>query len=228
MTRENILIVEDETDIVELIRYNLLREGYQVRTSTTGENALQLVQAEIPDLILLDLMLPGIDGLTICRQLKTSPEYRGIPIVMVTAKGDESDIVTGLEMGADDYITKPFSVKVLLARVKSVLRRLNAPEADENEAIDLELIRIVPDRFEVFVSGNPIKLTQTEFKILHALARRAGRVFTRYQIVDLARGSDAMVTDRSVDVHIASLRRKLGDAGVSIETVHGVGYRCKE
>lgn len=226
--RENLLVVEDEQDIVELMRYNLQREGYQVRTSTSGETALQMVRAEKPELILLDLMLPGIDGLSICRQLKSDNEYKAIPIIMVTAKGDETDIVMGLEMGADDYITKPFSIKVLLARIKSVLRRTTSPEPEEGESIQIGSIRIIPDRFEVTVGTEVIKLTQTEFRIFQALARRAGRVFTRYQLVDLARGGDTMVTDRSVDVHIASLRKKLGEYGGIIETVHGIGYRCKE
>ncbi len=228
MPRNSILIVEDESDIVELMKYNLQREGYVISTCLSGEEALKLVQTETPDMILLDLMLPGIDGLSICRKLKEDPKYREIPIIMVTAKGDEVDIVTGLEIGADDYITKPFSTRVLLARVKTLFRRMNQPVPNDSEVIEIESIRIDPERFEVFVAGTSVKLTQTEFRILHALARRPGRVFTRYQIVDLVRGNDAVVTDRSVDVHIASLRRKLGDAGQFVETVHGVGYRCKE
>ncbi|MDK9700128.1 MAG: response regulator transcription factor [bacterium] len=229
MNREMIYIVEDEDDIAELERYNLIRDGYRVKVFGTGEAALEQIKTEPPDLLLLDLMLPGIDGLTVCRRIKNEFFKATFPVIMVTAKGEEADIVTGLELGADDYIVKPFSPRVLLARVKSVLRRQQTSEVEiDNESIKHDAMSILPDRHEVIVEGKPVKLTGTEFRILYALVRRVGRVFTRYQLVDFARGGDAMVTDRSIDVHIVAIRRKLGEIGKLIETVHGVGYRCKE
>ncbi|MCK4283862.1 MAG: winged helix-turn-helix domain-containing protein, partial [Candidatus Brocadiae bacterium] len=173
-------------------------------------------------------MLPGVDGLEVCRLLKNDPRTSHAAIVMLTAKGEEADIVAGLELGADDYVTKPFSPRVLVARVRAVLRRKLAEPADENSPVKLGQMSIHPGRHEVLVQGEPVELTATEFRILHFLARRSGWVFTRYQIVDGAQGPDAMVTDRSVDVHIVSLRRKLGALGSQIETVRGVGYRLKD
>ena len=228
MSGENILVVDDEQNILELIKYNLDQERYRVTTVGSGEEALKQTHAQIPDLIILDLMLPGIDGLDVCRELKNDPKTAHIPIVMLTVKGEESDIVIGLELGADDYITKPFSPKVLLARLKAVLRRRKSEPAGETDVLTFGELMIHPGRYEVSVQGKPIKLTSTEFRILHLLAQRPGWVFTRYQIVDAARGEDAAVTDRSVDFHITSLRRKLGLCSDYIETVWGVGYRFKE
>jgi two-component system phosphate regulon response regulator PhoB len=228
MASEHILAVDDEEDILELIRFNLKREGYKVSCAATGEEALRQVRTDKPDLVLLDLMLPGLDGLEVCKRLKREPRTEDIPIIMVTAKGEESDVVAGLELGADDYVTKPFSPKVLVARVRAVLRRHNAEPVEENAGIRIHDIVINPGRHEVLAAGKNVSLTFTEFRILHFLARRPGWVFTRMQIVDAARGEDVAVTDRSVDVHIVSLRRKLGDAGEYIETVRGVGYRFKE
>ncbi|MCE5314954.1 MAG: response regulator [Armatimonadota bacterium] len=228
MAKEKILVVDDEEDILKLVDYNLAKEGYRVGTVNSGEQALIEARSGSPDLILLDLMLPGVDGLDVCRILRSDPSTRTIPIVMLTAKGEEADIVTGLELGADDYITKPFSPRVLVARVKAVLRRDKTQPASESDVITIHGIRIDPHRHRVEVDDQPIDLTLTEFRILHALARRPGWVFTRYQIVECSRGEDSEVTDRSVDVHIVSLRRKLGDAGANIDTVRGVGYRFKE
>ncbi|MCE5323789.1 response regulator [bacterium] len=228
MPNEKVLIVDDEEDILRLVEYNLAKEGYSTETVTTGELALIGARASLPDLILLDLMLPGVDGLNVCRILRSDPVTKAIPIIMLTAKGEESDIVAGLELGADDYITKPFSPKVLIARVKAVLRREKTEPATESDIITIHDIRIDPGRHVVTIGSETIELTLTEFRILHALARRPGWVFTRYQIVEWSRGEDSEVTDRSVDVHIVSLRRKLGDAGKHIETVRGVGYRLKE
>lgn len=225
MANECILIVEDETDILELLRYNLNREGYKVLEATTGEEALAIVRKHTPDLVLLDLMLPKIDGLEVCRQVRGSAETKTLPIIMLTAKGEEADIVTGLELGADDYMTKPFSPRVLLARVRAVLRRQLTELPGENESLNIHNISIHPGRHEVLVDGEPVNLTRTEFQVLHYLARRAGWVFTRYQIVDAVHGDDYAVTERSVDVQIVGLRKKLGDAGKYIETVRGVGYR---
>lgn len=228
MANERVLIIEDEEDILELLRYNLSREGYQVSGVGSGEDGLKKVQSELPDLVVLDLMLPGIDGLEVCRRLKTSETTRDIPVVMVSAKGEETDIVSGLELGADDYITKPFSPKILLARVRAVLRRKTEEVAGEQAALKIHELSMDPGRFEVKIDGEVIQLTVTEFKILHFLGRHPGWVFTRYQIVDAVKGENYAVTDRSVDVQIVGLRKKLGAFSDYIETVRGVGYRFKE
>jgi DNA-binding response OmpR family regulator len=228
MSGEKILVVDDEENIRELVRYNLAREGYQVTTVGSGEEALKQASSKIPDLIVLDLMLPGMDGFDVCRQLKNDSRTAHIPIVMLTVKGEESDIVVGLELGADDYITKPFSPKVLLARLKAVLRRREKEPIGESDVMTIGDLTIHPGRHEVLVQGKPVKLTSTEFRILHLMARKPGWVFTRYQIVDAARGENIAVTARSVDFHITSLRRKLGPCSDYIETVWGVGYRFKE
>jgi two-component system alkaline phosphatase synthesis response regulator PhoP len=226
MAKEVILIVDDEEDIRELVALNLRREGYQILTCDTGERALELVRSKKPDLVVLDLMLPGVDGLEVCRRLKADPDSRRIPVVMLTAKGEETDIVAGLELGADDYVTKPFSGKVLVARVRRLLRR-QVKEIEEGGIVRVEGVTIDPIRREVLIDGKPVTLTLTEFNILHTLAKRPGVVFTRYQIVDRIHGDDYLVTDRAVDVQIVALRRKLGSCGKLIETVRGVGYRLK-
>jgi two-component system alkaline phosphatase synthesis response regulator PhoP len=228
MAKEKVLVVDDEEDLLELLRFNLSKEGYQVSCATSGGEALKSVRSDVPDLILLDLMLPDIDGLEVARRLRHDSDTRNIPIVMLTAKGEEADIVTGLELGADDYITKPFSRKVLVARLRAVLRRKGGEAPEEDSVIAIHDLVIHPGRREVLVNGKPAKLTFTEFGILHFLARKVGWVFTRSQIVDAVRGDDYFVTDRSVDVQIVGLRKKLGQAGQCIETVRGVGYRFKE
>lgn len=232
MAHENVLVVDDEREILELVKYNLDREGYRVTTVATGEDALAATRRTMPDVIVLDLMLPGVDGLEVCRRLKADPATRAIPIVMLTAKGSEADVVAGLELGAADYVTKPFSPRVLAARIRAVLRR-NQEAADDEGTIRVKDLTIHPGRHQVLVGGRPVELTATEFRILRFLARRPGWVFTRQQIVDAAQGDDVyvqerFVTDRSVDVHIVSLRRKLGPAGSYIETVRGVGYRLQD
>ncbi len=228
MAKEKILVVDDEEDILELLKFNLSREGYQVSCAASGEEALSQVRSKTPDLMVLDLMLPGIDGLEVAKSLKQDPETKNIPIVMLTAKGEEADIVTGLELGADDYITKPFSPRILVARVRAVLRRKTKEPPDETSVLRVHDLEIHPGRHEVLVNGKPIPLTFTEFGILGYLVRRPGWVFTRSQIVDAVRGDDYFVTDRSVDVQIVGLRKKLGPAGRYIETVRGIGYRLKE
>lgn len=228
MAKENILIVEDEEDILELVAYNLTKEGFRVKGVLTGEDALKKATKESPDLILLDLMLPGLDGLDVCRTLKSDPETKHIPVIMLTAKGEESDIITGLELGADDYLTKPFSPKVLIARIRAVLRRKSRQPEDKTSVLNIHDLIIHPGRHEVLINGNSITLTATEFRILHYLARRPGWVFTREQIVDAVHGEDYPVTNRSVDVQIVGLRKKLGQAENYIETVRGLGYRFKE
>lgn len=227
MSKATILVVDDEEDIRELVALNLDREGYTVLTCETGEQALALARAKKPDLVLLDLMLPGIDGLEVCKRLKADPARQHVPVVMLTAKGEESDIVAGLELGADDYVTKPFSGKVLVARVRRLLRKATEM-GDDKALVKVHGLVIDPARHEVALHGKPVTLTLTEFNILHTLARRPGLVFTRYQIVDAIHGDDYLVTDRAVDVQIVALRRKLGASGKLIETVRGVGYKFKD
>jgi two-component system phosphate regulon response regulator PhoB len=227
MAHESILAVEDDEDILELLKYNLAKEGYRVTAVTTGEEGLRLAHATTPDLILLDLMLPGVDGLEVCRSLKMDAKTRLAPIIMLTAKGEEADIVTGLELGAEDYITKPFSTRVLLARVRTVLRRRHTAPPGEDALLKIHDLVIDPGRHEVLVQGQPVDLTATEFRLLHLLARRPGWVLTRTHIVEGIHGDDYPVTDRAVDVKIVALRKKLGPAAQYVETVRGVGYRFK-
>ncbi len=227
MAHENILAVEDDEDILELLKYNLGKEGYRVTAVTTVEEGLRLARSAAPDLILLDLMLPGVDGLEVCRSLKMDPKTRLASIIMLTAKGEESDIITGLELGAEDYITKPFSTRILLARVRAVLRRRRTEPPGAEALLKIHDLVIDPDRHEVLVQGQPVELTATEFRLLHLLARRPGWVLTRAHIVEGIHGDDYPVTDRAVDVKIVALRKKLGDAAQYIETVRGVGYRFK-
>lgn len=230
MANDTILIVDDEEDILQLIRYNLEKEGYKALSTTSGEQALIEAKRHLPNLIILDLMLPGVDGIEVCKQLRAFEETKLIPILMVTAKSEESDIITGLEVGADDYITKPFSPKVLVARVRSILRRSSRnPLADGREPIvEIHNIRIDTAKHEVMVAGTPISLSVTEFSILEFLARNPGWVFSRNQIIGAVKGEDYPVTERSVDVQILGLRKKLGDLGYIIETIRGIGYRLKE
>ena len=223
-----ILVVEDEPDLCEVIRYNLQGEGFELIGTGDGEEGWRLVREQHPQLVLLDLMLPGMDGLEICRRMKEDEATRGIAVIMVTARGEESDIVLGLELGADDYVTKPFSPRELVARVKAVLRR----DRREGEAATGRLVAdpivIDRDRHEVKVDDRRIDLTPTEFRLLEALATSPGRVFTREQLIRQAIGEGVVVTERNVDVHIKSLRKKLGDARGLIETIRGVGYRFLE
>ncbi|MBD3266012.1 response regulator [bacterium] len=228
MVKENILVVDDEEDILDLVQYNLTKNGYTITCVTTGEDALKSAKSNEPDLIVLDLMLPGVDGLEVCKILKNDSKTKNIPIIMLTAKGEEADIVTGLELGADDYITKPFSPRVLIARVRAVIRRQGDDSTVEQDTLTIHEMVIHPGRHEVTVQGAPVDLTYTEFRVLFFLARRPGWVFTRNQIIDAVRGDDYPVTDRSVDVQIVGLRKKLGPCGDYIETVRGVGYRFKE
>jgi two-component system phosphate regulon response regulator PhoB len=225
---ETILIVDDEKDILELVAYNLGAKGYRTINASTGEDALKTSRSEKPDLILLDLMLPGIDGLEVMKALKADAATRNIPTLMLTAKGEEADIVRGLELGADDYITKPFSTRVLLARVQAVLRRKRDTKSLPSNKLRIHDLEIDKGRRRVLSEGEPVDLTFTEFQILSFLAARPGWVYTRSQIVDAVRGDSYPVTDRSVDVQIVGLRRKLGACGKYIETVRGVGYRFRE
>lgn len=227
MSSPAILVVDDEEDILELVRFNLQKEHFEVLCAGSGEEALKIVRNSPPLLVILDWMLPGMNGLEICRKLKSQSATQAVPIIMLTAKGGEAEVVAGLEAGADDYVTKPFSPKVLAARVRANLRRTDQLPAPD-QALHIHDLCIDPGRFQVTVKGRPVELTFTEFHTLHTLAKRPGRVFTRYQIVDAIRGENAAVTDRAVDVQIVSLRKKLGSGGRYIETVRGVGYRFKD
>jgi two-component system phosphate regulon response regulator PhoB len=228
MARTRLLVVDDELDILELVQYNLRKAQYDVVCVASGEEALAQVRSAPPDLIVLDLMLPGVDGLEVCKALKRDTRTAAIPIVILTARGEDADIVAGLELGADDYLTKPFSSRVLLARIRAVLRRHHAEPVAEDAVITHHGLVLHPGRHEVLVEGQPVPLTLTEFRVLHLLARHPGWVFTRNQIIAAAQGTDVSVTERSVDVHIVSLRRKLGILGEEIETIRGVGYRLQE
>jgi two-component system phosphate regulon response regulator PhoB len=223
-----IFAVDDEENILELVDYVVTQGGFSVRRFSTGEAALSEIKQTKPDLLILDLMLPGVDGISVCRQLKNDQNLADIPIIMLTAKGEEADIVTGLELGADDYIPKPFSPKVLIARVKAVLRRNKQEFVEEGDLIRAFNISIHQGKREVTVDDQFVELTNSEFRLLHFLASRPGWVFTRYQIVDAVRGEDYPVTERAIDVQVVGLRKKLGESGKYIETVRGVGYRFKE
>jgi len=228
MAKEKIFVVDDEEDILDLVEYILSKEGYKLRRFTSGEDVLKAIRQDKPELLLLDLMLPGVDGLDVCKMIKRDDELGNLPIIMLTAKGEEADIVSGLEIGADDYITKPFSSRVLLARIKAILRRQNSRLSNDESIIEIEGITIHPGRHEVTIEGNRIDLTFSEFRLLQLLAKRPGWVYSRYQIVDALRGSDYPVTERAVDVQVVGLRKKLGKKGRLIETVRGVGYKFRE
>ncbi len=229
MESGKIIIIEDEADILEVIEHNLVREGYEVVTVMDGSEGLRRVKKEAPSLVLLDIMLPGLDGIEVCRKLKEDSATRNIPIIMVTAKGEESDIVLGLGIGADDYVTKPFSPRELTGRVRAVLRRGQLKdEPGPQERITCDGVTIDTRKHEVVVDEKPVVFTATEFRILHFLASNAGRVFTREQLLNHAVGESAVVVDRNIDVHIKSVRAKLGKRRNLIETIRGIGYRFEE
>ena len=231
MAKDKILVIDDEEDILDLVEYNLKQNGYKVSCIATGEEVLGAVGSFNPDLILLDLMLPGVDGFDVCKDLKSQPETKDIPVIMLTAKSEDIDVVTGLELGADDYITKPFSPRILVARVRAILRKKaqsSDTEKTSEKLIHVQDIEIDTRKHLVRVNNKPVDLTFSEFRLLQLLAERPGWVFSRYQIVDALRGEDYPVTERSVDVQVVGLRKKLGSAGKYIQTVRGVGYRFKE
>jgi two-component system phosphate regulon response regulator PhoB len=227
MTRPRILIIEDERALTEVLTYNLQREGYETILAHDGQEGLRKAQTLLPDLILLDLMLPVLNGLEVCRELRASERTRAIPIVMLTAKAEETDQVVGFSLGADDYVTKPFSVKVLLERIKALQRR-HEGEPDAAAVIEHLGVRIDRVRHRASVEDREMDLTPTEFRLLECLIRQPGRAFTRPQLMDAAIGDQAIVLERTIDVHIKGLRRKLGPAGDYVETVRGVGYRFRE
>jgi len=225
MAQSRILIIEDERALTKVLAYNLQREGYEVTVAHDGQEGLHKALTSPPDLILLDLMLPTLDGLEVCRELRANDHTRHVPILMLTAKAEETDQIVGFSLGADDYVTKPFSVKVLLQRIKALQRRIEGPgDTAVIEHLGVQLDRV---RHRVTVAGRELDLTPTEFRLLECLLRQPGRAFTRHQLMDVAIG-DAIVLERTIDVHIKTLRRKLGAAGELIETVRGVGYRFRE
>ena len=231
--RPTILIVEDDENIQQLVGYNLVKAGFQVLYADSGEQALSLLFRENPDLMILDIMLPGLDGHEVCKKVRLDPRSRRLPIIMLTARSGEDEISTGLDLGADDYITKPFSPKILVSRIRSALRRARnreetGAEGEAGGVLRLHGITIDSRRYEVLVKGEPVALTLSEFGILELLARRPGWVFSRQQIIDTVRGYDYAITPRAVDVQVFGLRKKLGEAGSRIETVRGVGYRLAD
>lgn len=227
MKKSKIVVIEDEVDILEVINYNLSKEGFDVCSALDGEEGLALIKKEVPDLVLLDLMLPGLDGIEICRKLKTDYSTRSIPIIMVTAKGEESDIVLGLGMGADDYMVKPFRPRELMARIRSVLRRGDFIEEGEG-LVSIDKLVIDINRHEVKLEGKKIILTAMEFKLLHFLASHPGQVFTRENLLNHVSSDDTFIIDRNIDVHIRSIRKKLNKHRELIETIHRVGYRFRD
>lgn len=226
--KPTILIVEDEEDLRNIIIYNLEREGYKAVGVESGEDGLELAISLKPDLIILDLMLPGMSGMDVCRKVKQNSDTHNVPIIIVSAKGEESDIVSGLELGADDYLTKPFSPRILLARVGAVIRRSGETDKKDDAVLQINELTIDTKKFQLSINDSPIELTKSEFNILHFLASHRGWVYTRYQIVDAIRGDKYVVTERAIDVQITGLRKKLGNHANLIETVRGVGYRFKE
>ena len=228
MSAVKITIIEDEEDIRHLVCYNLEKEGYSVSSYESGERGLNGIKNDPPDLVLLDLMLPGIDGMEVCRRLKQNAATRDIPVIIISAKGEENDIITGLERGADDYLSKPFSPKILLARIRTILRRVNQPLPREDDIIQIDELVLHRGKFSATLSGKPLELTAGDYRLLHFLASHRGWVYTRYQIVDAIRGEGYVVTERAIDVQVAGLRKKLGDYGHYIQTVRGVGYRFKD
>jgi two-component system phosphate regulon response regulator PhoB len=228
MSVVKITIIEDEEDIRHLVCYNLEKEGYAVSSYESGEKGLSGIRSDPPDLVLLDLMLPGIDGMEVCRRLKQDAATRDIPVIIISAKGEENDIIAGLERGADDYLSKPFSPKILLARIRTILRRVSQPQPGDDDIIRVDELVLAPGKFSATLSGKPLELTAGDFRLLYFLASHRGWVYTRYQIVDAIRGEGYVVTERAIDVQVAGLRKKLGDYGRYIETVRGVGYRFKD
>jgi two-component system phosphate regulon response regulator PhoB len=226
--KKTVLLVDDERDLVDLITYNLQRNGYEVLSALSGLEGLEIARREHPDIILLDLMLPGIDGTEVARRLKADATTASIPIIMLTAKSEETDVVVGLTLGADDYVTKPFSMKILLARLSTVLRRGDNGASPDSGMVKIGPLTIDTTKHEVAINGEPVKLTLTEFKLLVALAGARGRVLTRDQLMDKAMGADVFVTDRAIDVHITAIRKKLGDSAWLVHTVRGVGYRLRD
>jgi len=225
--KQRILVVDDEPDLLELVRVNLAQAGFEVETASKGRGALESVRRSAPDLIVLDLMLPDIQGTDVCRELRADPEFARLPIIMLTARADEVDRVVGFELGADDYVTKPFSPRELTLRVRAILRR-RSQQIDGEESLEYRSLRLDSERHRCFVEDVEVDLTAKEFDLLKRLMRRPGRVLTRDQLLEEVWGHDVTVTTRTIDTHVKRLREKLGNAGAMIETVRGIGYRFCE
>jgi DNA-binding response OmpR family regulator len=225
--KPTVLVIDDEKDLLELVRYNLEKEHFDAIVASDGKSGLDIALRHKPDLVVLDLMMPGMGGLEVCRQMRADPRTAGVPIIMLTAKAAEADRVVGLEMGADDYLTKPFSPRELVARVRAVLRRTTV-QPESAQLIKRGDLTIDVPRHEVSYAGKQVSLTATEFRILEFIAGRPGRVLSRDQIIDAALGHDAAVVDRTIDVHMTALRKKLGKGGEQIETVRGFGYKFRD
>ncbi|MBL8824258.1 MAG: response regulator [Planctomycetia bacterium] len=228
MAKDKLLLVEDERSLTDVLVYNLERDGYEVFVAHDGKDGLRKAQTILPDAVILDLMLPGMSGLDVCKELKSSNKTSSIPVLMLTSKSEESDQIVGFAVGADDYVTKPFSTKVLLQRIKALLRRKSLPESVDNDFLAFGKIKIDKRSHKVLHGHHTLALTPTEFRLLETLIRQPGRAFTRHDLMDSAIGDGAIVLERTIDVHVKSLRRKLGSAGDFIETVRGIGYRLKE
>jgi two-component system phosphate regulon response regulator PhoB len=227
MSKATILVVEDDRSLADVVAYNLRQAGYEVFVSHDGQDGLAQIRRRLPDAVVLDLMLPVVDGLDVCRSLRSDPATRHVPIIMLTAKSEESDELVGFSLGADDYVTKPFSVKVLLERIKALLRRRGG-EPSSDEVVSSHGVTIDRVRHRATASGHALPLTRSEFRLLDTLVRQPGRVFQRSELIDAALGEDTMVMERTIDVHIRALRRKLGHDAALIETVRGVGYRFRD
>ena len=228
MPKAKVLIVEDDRALAEVLQYNLNNAGYESLSSTDGQDALNQARLKLPDLVVLDLMIPVIDGLEVCKRLRAAPETRDTPILMLTAKGEETDQVVGFSVGADDYVVKPFSVKILMERIKSLLRRSEKNKSGAGDVTTLNGITIDRIRHRVTVHGKHVELTPSEFRLLNTLILQPGRAFDRSELIDSALGGDALVLERTIDVHIRSLRKKIGDENDFIQTVRGIGYRFRE
>lgn len=228
MVRARILIVEDDRSLAEVVAYNLRQAGYEVLVAYDGQDAVTQAQARFPDLILLDVMLPVLDGLEVCRRLRADPALRNTLIIMLTARAEETDELVGFAVGADDYVTKPFSVKILLERVKALLRRRSDEPSDDDDVVSLHGVSVDRSRYRASADGEPLSLTRSEFRLLDALIRQPGRVFCRAELIDAALGEDTVVMERTIDVHIRAIRRKLGPKADVVETVRGVGYRFRD
>ncbi len=227
MSKQTILIIEDERALVEVLTYNLRKEGFEVQSATDGQDGLRRAQTTLPDLIVLDLMLPVVEGLEVCRILKSGARTRDIPLLMLTARSEEVDEIVGFQMGADDYVTKPFKIKPLIQRIKALLRRKKTLAA-EGDVVSAGGVEIDRAQHRATVAGEQLNLTPTEFRLLWALVRQPGRAFSRHELMEAAMGDDALVLERTIDVHVKSLRQKLGSRAEQVETVRGVGYRFRE
>lgn len=229
MSKKTVLVIEDEPDIAELVQYNLEREGYRVLVAKDGETGLREAATRSPDLVLLDIMLPGMDGLEVCRRLRDDTSTESIPVIMLTARSEETDVVVGLELGADDYVPKPFSPRELIARVRALLRRTKLREKGRKQIrIERENVVLDSERHEVTLEGERVTFTRAEFRLLWALFSRPGRVFPRRDLVDILTDGEGFILERNVDVHVSAVRKKLGESGALIVTVRGVGYKCRD